>query len=272
MKKGLFILLLGSGIFHVYGKQPGIVTDSTATSRDSIKTKRKFHHYISLNTTFFIKQLFDLTGSTVSVTSSPYIFEYKMLYGDQGFRFDVGGSLSQKKQFLDSSQVTINNSQTFDFSLGYIFQKKIAKRWTFFAGTDMVAEISDSLGRTNSTIDILSNKTTGYTIGGGPSFGIQFDINKRVGFFTESALYYTYNRQVASSTSFNFPDLNTSTKTINNNFLFLIPVSLYFYVKIWLLFIILRQNNFLWKYDQYFWLSQYICWPLSFLVLRTINP
>lgn len=204
---------------------------------DSISTKKKMDgkghaHYISVNGTFFLQQFFNFSSNNTIITPSPYIVEYKFLPKHHGFRFDVGGSFSQKKDFLDSSQIQINSTTSFNLRLGYIFQKKVSKKWSVFVGGDVVSTISKSTLRNNTVVDIVTTGTKSYAVGVGPSLGIQFAINNRIGLFTETAFYYQYVISKNEVTSLNFTDTNTSTKSIENSLKFVIPTSIFFYVRL----------------------------------------
>ena len=199
---------------------------------DSTATQKNYPHYLSVNGTFFLKQFLNFAGAGTTITASPYVLEYKFLPKHHGFRFSVGGSYSQNKNYLDSSQITITSSTSFDFRLGYVYQKKIAKRWAFFVGADVVAHISNSFLRVNTTEDIVTTKTSSYSIGAGPSLGFQFTINKRLGLFTETAFYYTFTGSKQGHTFVNNPDFNDSTHSIGNNLVFILPTSLFFYVRL----------------------------------------
>ncbi len=205
-------------------------SDSTEVSKKVIL--KNHAHYLSINGTFFLQQFFNFSTSTAIVTPSPYIIEYKYLPKHHGFRFDAGGSFSQKKNFLDSSQIQVTNNTTVNLRVGYIYQKKIAKRWSFFAGADVVSTITTSFLRDNTVTDIVTTNNNSQSIGFGPSLGIQFAINDRVGLFTETAFYYEYVFAHQGVVSVNFPDSNARTYSQENDLKFIIPTSLFFYIKL----------------------------------------
>lgn len=203
--------------------------DSTEVTKHSL---HKHAHYLSINGTFFLQQFFSFSNNTASISPSPYIVEYRYQPGPHGFRIDAGGNFSNKKNFLDSSQVQINRTAAFNFRVGYVYQKKIARHWTVFTGCDFITSINPDVFIDNSTIDIVTTTNNSYTVGFGPALGIQFAISKRVGLFTETAFYYQAIFSKQTSTSVNFPETNTSTNGIENDLKFIIPVSLFFYVKL----------------------------------------
>jgi len=225
MKQAFLILLFSAIVMSGFS-----ANDSTDVTKKVIV--KKHAHYLSINGTFFLQQFFNFTTSTAIITPSPYIIEYKFLPNHHGFRVDAGGSFSQKKNFLDSSQVQITNTTAFNFRLGYVYQHKVARRWSFFAGADVVSTISNSFLRDNTVVDIVTTKTKSTSLGIGPSLGIQFAINDRVGLFTETAFYYQYVFSSQGVTSINFPETNTGTSAKENDLKFIIPTSLFFYIRL----------------------------------------
>jgi len=161
MKKATFILS-----FIVCALIVTAANDSTEITKKVIV--KNHAHYFSVNGTFFLQQFFSFATNTAIITPSPYIIEYKYLPKHHGLRFDAGGSFSQKKSFLDSSQVQINNSTSFSLRLGYIYQKKVAKHWSFFVGADLVSTITTSLLRDNTVTDIVTTSNKSYYVGLGP--------------------------------------------------------------------------------------------------------
>ena len=234
MRKGSFILLLMM-CFAMGASATEIgAADSTKPAPAAVppKPEKVNQHYLSLNATFFLKQLLTFTNGAVTVTASPYIFEYKMLHKKQGFRIGLGGNLNNSKTTNDQNQVTVKKASTFDIRAGYVYQSSLGKRWAYFAGVDVTGQSAKSTSTDNTAVDVLTTKNDGYTVGFGPSFGIQFNISNRVGLFTESAIYYAYNHQSTNVTSSNFPSLNTSSTTIGNSIQFVIPTSIYFFVRL----------------------------------------
>ena len=225
IKRTLLTIILAVTVLGTFA-----ATDSTEVGKKVIV--KNHAHYLSINGTFFLQQFFNFATSTAIITPSPYIVEYKYLPKHHGFRFDAGGSFSQKKSFLDSSQVQITNSTTFNLRLGYVYQHKIAKHWSFFGGADVVSTITTSFLRDNTVEDVVTTTNKSTSIGFGPSLGIQFAINDRVGLFTETAFYYQYVFASQGVTSVNFPDSNSNNRSQENDLKFIIPTSLFFYIRL----------------------------------------
>lgn len=218
MFKQLFLLVVSVLFFQV----------AIAQIDSSLTKNRK--HYVSVNGTFFVKQFLSFTDAT-NFSISPYFIEYRFMPKKHGFRVNFGGNFNNRKDKLDSSQVSINNTTELDFRIGYLYQKNINKRWDFYLGADIINSIGNSLRRNNTTSDIVSIKSSSTTLGFGPSLGIQFNINNRIGLFTETAMYYQFTGGKNTNTFFNFPEFNTETSFNNNRVSFILPTSLFFFVR-----------------------------------------
>lgn len=198
------------------------------SATDTAATKYKSEDQVFINTTFFIKQILSFTNNNLVI--SPYILGYKWFPSrHHGLRSSIGGNFSSKKDFTDSTSVRIQKSGSFDMRTGYEYRYSFGKFWTFFAGADVVGNYTPSYIRVNSSSDIVTTKTTAWSVGGGPVVGIQINIHKHISLFTETAFYYMYGQSKDKLTSATFPQLNTTGKpSITQTGQFLLPTSIYF--------------------------------------------
>jgi hypothetical protein len=197
-----------------------------------VKKKKAFNHYLSVNGTYFLQQYLNFNKSGTTITPSPYLVEYRFLYKNNGFRFSMGADLHQSKNFLDSSQITVSHNYGFSFRLGYVYQHQLVKHWSYFVGADIISHLTDTFSRVNTVEDIVATDSKAMMIGFGPSFGIQWDINKRIGIFTETMFDYRLQFEQNKVTSLNFNAIDSGTHATNNNLGFVIPVSIFFYVRL----------------------------------------
>lgn len=199
-------------------------------AQDTTSVAKKVDHELSINTTFFIKQLVNLSNANLEI--SPYILGYKMFAGKKkqhGLRVSVGGDFDKKKELPDSTFVRIDKSNSIDYRIGYEYRQRISKAWTFFAGVDFRNSFSSGSSKVNSTIDIITTAEQGISFGGGPVIGIQVNLHKRISLFTETAFYYAYTRTKSKNESMNFPELNVNQVTVQEHKgSFMLPTSLYF--------------------------------------------
>ncbi|MCW3126880.1 MAG: hypothetical protein JWO03_2538 [Bacteroidetes bacterium] len=193
-----------------------------------VPKKEKMEHDININTTFFFKQIISLSNANLEI--SPYIVGYKFFpVKHHGIRFAIGGNFSSHTQNTDSTFTQITKISSVDYRLGYEYRRSFGKRWSFFAGVDLINSFSTLYSRVNSDFDIVTTSDKTWTIGGGPVIGIQINISKRIALFTETAFYYTYSSTKDKVTSLNFPELNHNRVTdIQQTGKFLLPTSLFF--------------------------------------------
>ncbi len=200
-------------------------TDSLAINH---KKRVKMEHEININTTFFIKQLVNFTGTSLAV--SPYILGYKFFpVKHHGLRFGIGGNFSSQTQNPDSNFIQVNKSSELDYRIGYEYRHFFGKWWVCFVGVDMVNSFTASSSKVNSFTDIVTTSNNTWSLGGGPVVGIQANITKNISLFTETAFYYTYSSTLSKTQSLNFPQENINKLTnFGQSGKFILPTSLFF--------------------------------------------
>lgn len=206
---------------------------SHAADSDTTKVKKKkIQQEVFVNTTFFIKQIINLSNTT-TLAVSPYIVGYKCFFDqNNGIRFSAGGGFTNQKNFSDTTSVNITTSGTVNLRLGYEYRRNLGKHWTFFTGMDVLTDWTWTYARDNSDVDIVTTKTTTWDFGGGPLIGIQVNIGKRVALFTETAFYYLYGKTKNYVNSVNLPELDQNqVASVNQSGQFLLPTSVYFVFK-----------------------------------------
>ncbi|HLP52344.1 MAG TPA: hypothetical protein VK154_15755 [Chitinophagales bacterium] len=204
-----------------------LVSFATADSVN-VATKARPQHQVFANTTFFLKQLINLSNQTIAI--SPYIVGYKCFFNkSHGLRLAVGGSFSKKTEFPDTVVVRITKNNALDYRVGYEFRHLFGKKWYLQTGVDLVGRYGLSSTKANTTFDIVSTGNTSNSIGGGPFLGIQFNVTPRIALFTETAFYYSYAWNKRKVQSASFPQQNVDRKTDTEyKGEFILPTSLYF--------------------------------------------
>lgn len=223
----LRLFLLFISLFTICHSAVAEVADTTHLA----KPHKENPHYLAFNATFFLRQFISFATSSVSISSTPYIFDYRFVPKNHGFRASIGAGYTGRTSRSDSSQVTVIKKTTISYRVGYVYQVKASKRWTFIVGADIIGSYNDSALRVNTTTDVVTTKSNTWSIGAGPSLGIQFKINNRIGLFTETAIYYTYSSQKSSHDFANFPEFHDETSATENKLEFTVPLSLFFYVR-----------------------------------------
>jgi hypothetical protein len=201
-----------------------------AQDQNVAKDKRN-QHQIGVNATYFFKQFLNF-GNNNTLAISPYIISYKVFdRKHHGFRFGAGLSMQSTKENPDSLNSVKNSVSTYNFRAGYEFQKELGNKWICFFGVDGL--FNYSIDKTNSFngFDNVTNEDLLYTYGGGPIFGIQYNISKHITLFTETGIYALTGQSVSKSTFESNPSFNDESKTSVTNVSFLLPTSLYLNVR-----------------------------------------
>lgn len=201
---------------------------ASADSLNTTPAKFKPQHQVFVNTTFFLKQLINLSNQNIAI--SPYIVGYKCFFNkNHGLRLSLGGNFSKKTEFPDTVSVRINRNYAFDYRIGYEYRHAFGKKWFLQAGVDFAGRYAFTGAKVNSKFDIVTTNTTGNMVGGGPFLGIQFQINNRIALFTETAFYYSYGWNKRKVNSDSFPQQNLNRNTDNEmKGEFILPTSLFF--------------------------------------------
>lgn len=242
MKKLTFLLILSfSFLTNSYAFEIDSTHSAYTTKADTGKAIKKHERrsYLSVNATFFLKQFLSFSSQSVNISGSPYIFDYRYIgKHNSGFRISAGASYNQQKTTIPGSinQTGIDETDNdhvlnVSYRIGYLFQKPIAKRWTIMAGVDFIGTVTDSAQKVTSGTDVSTNDAKGWTIGIGPTVGIQFDINKRMGLYTEASIYYTHGGMTETNNFNSFPQDNGNVTISSNGFNFIVPVSIFYYIR-----------------------------------------
>jgi hypothetical protein len=217
--------------WHDYGNKdysPKTKFLELETVKSNKKKKWKMENDVCVNTTFFIKQVINLSGTSLEI--SPYIVGYNFFpVKSHGLRVAVGGSFTHSNTNPDSTFVQISKTSEVDYRVGYEYRYFFGKYWTFFTGVDFTNSFIVNYTKVNSSTDIISTSNNTWSVGGGPMIGIQANIGKHISLFTETAFYYKYASTRNKTSSLNFPDLNVNQiSDIEQTGSFLLPTSLFF--------------------------------------------
>lgn len=165
---------------------------------------------IGINATLLLKQVINFSNS--SFVMQPYALTYKRIMNNYALRFGLGINLNREEAMsgaligpgVNLPAIPVYNRATvLDFRAGIERRLPIERRMLVYFGLDMVAStfkeeslsvvINDNLP-TYYTYSKSSLTTTNYQFGGGPVVGFQWMISKRIGLFTETPVYFLYNK------------------------------------------------------------------------------
>jgi len=201
----------------------------TFAGADSLQVKKhiKPQHQLFANTTFFLKQIINLSNQNIAI--SPYIIGYKCYFKKHGLRASLGGTFSKKTEYPDSVSVRITDNNSIDYRVGYEYRHAFGKRWTLLTGADVVGRQGFGSVKSNTSFDIVTTGTNTNSIGLGPFLGIQINLSNKIALFTETAFYYSYAWSHRKVNSKNFSELNIDRSNgTEYKGEFILPTSIYF--------------------------------------------
>ena len=210
---------------------PLILISVQGFCQDTQPKDRRNEHQLGINATYFFKQFLNF-GNSGNLEISPYIVSYKVFdRHHHGFRFGAGFNSTTITQNPDSISAVKSTNASYNFRGGYEYQNALSEKWLCFFGVDGVFNYSTRKTTTNNGFDNVTSNELTYTYGGGPIFGIQFNISKHVTLFTETGVYATTGEISDKSTFENNPVFNDETKTNLSSISFVLPTSLFLNIR-----------------------------------------
>jgi hypothetical protein len=127
-------------------------------------------------------------NQTDSIFADPYALSLKLVSHKFGIRFGAGYSYKTIKE-LTLVQASVNEIHRLDLRAGFDYQQPITERWRMYYGLDVLYGKSKQRLETSEGKSVTIRNRNENLIGGGPLFGLQFHLNKRISFQTEASLY-----------------------------------------------------------------------------------
>ena len=185
---------------------------------------------IGLNATTFIANFLSLSSD--SPNPGHYLLNYR-LYSTPTKAFRVGFNLNvaNQNEKIDFNTDQAVNSQLLNLRIGWERQVHIKQRWGIMYGFDVLFNYDNRTINTTQFSDFVKSSTRMMTSGIGPYLGVQFNINDRIGLFTESTFYFTYNQERSEDVFSNFPNESISDKVNSFAFNSTFPTAIFFFVK-----------------------------------------
>lgn len=195
--------------------------------------EKVYRHQLSLNATSFIGPYLTFNGNVVS--NSPYLLTYKNINKGRGLRTAIGGTFNSRSQNPgNGNNLSKNANGRLSFRIGYEFQEELSKRWLYYVGIDAV--YGYELSRTKTSVvqgfppqntEIITG-TENFGFGGGPVFGLEFKLGKRISLNTETTVYLTYNEIRSVNNNPGFPSFSSTSFTASTAASIVIPTSIFF--------------------------------------------
>ena len=183
---------------------------------------------VGINATSFINEFISLNSNNASI--GDYMISYKYHFGSKALRFGLGGEFSSTDEDTGGNGTRTTKNNSFDFRMGYEWNKKVSKRWAFYTGVDLVASNDFSVSSAeNFEVTETTTRTTSY--GGGPILGIQFFINSHISLQTEGSLYYRHSI-INEKTDFSISsEFNIDVTDNRDDLNFGLPTALFFVIR-----------------------------------------
>ena len=182
-----------------------------------------------INATSFVNKFLNFNDSEGDVGDFLFthrIYRYEKMILRMGF--DIGYT-NVKIEPDDDDEEILSSIFNAKYRVGWEKQNPIAKKWTFLSGYDFLTGFRNNTVESKNNFDDVKSVDWTYDIGMGPIVGFQFNINEKVGLFTESTFYLTYfiNKNKITFDS----DPAEVDKSQGWNFDITLPTTLYFFVK-----------------------------------------
>lgn len=198
---------------------------SQEEATEEIYEKTPSQTELGINVTNTLAGFFNSGGSDFPI--DPYLFSLKFAKPNSAFRIGLNFSFNDRSEFLSTG-----NRDGFETTaatrIGYEWRRHIDKRFTLYYGFDGVANFESEVLKFDSFgfDDIASTEQT-IGFGGGPIFGVQFWISKKVALSTETSFYGIVQRHKKTQEVGNNiePIVDQSTDFVVEP---MIPNSLYF--------------------------------------------
>jgi hypothetical protein len=200
-------------------------------SPDSLEVVKP-RHQLAVNATFFLKQFLNFSNSSIEPIS-PYLLTYSVVKKGHGFRTGIGVDFIHSENTEDDSDdVRTVSGTAYDMRVGYEYQLQLSRAWWLFTGIDVIARFNKDKVVSGTAFDNFTTETKEHGFGAGPVLGIQVNFNKRIGLFTETALYFTNSKSVRKEESGIFQQVDDSKETTTiTQIRFTLPTSLFFVIR-----------------------------------------
>lgn len=190
---------------------------------------------VSLDVTGFIRQFVPNGQDPLfqSYYAPTYLIAYKRAWGKGALRAGLGAGYA-----LDSDTGGYNSHTNFtdydwtvDLRLGREWRCAVGKRWTGYAGMDLLGgmgrSVSHNMGTQFGTPNVIMKR---FAVGAGPLLGIQYHLGPRLSLYTEASLYWFYQEM---GTTYDYRDSDENDRKglrIDASFAIRYPIAVWFAV------------------------------------------
>jgi hypothetical protein len=140
------------------------------------------------------------------LVQNPYLLTGKLAFGSLAIRAGIGGAYNKEVQkeegFANSFTIL---KQRLDLRLGGEFRFPLGPRWEGSFGFDAVGDWTQDKTINDSGFDVITDTRDIQYIGGGPVFGIKYQLSQHFSVATEGYVYYTLGKITDGEFFKNFP-------------------------------------------------------------------
>lgn len=211
----LILLVLGSfGINPIFGQERFEFPNSVD---------------LGLNITNLLSSFIGNSNSSSNLESFPIVV--KLNRKKSALRFGLGLALDNSDADLVSVEQFVFNNYGLSSRIGFERKKYLGFNMGFYYGLDLVSEFYNREDAVSNDVDVTTISENGFGAGGGPVFGFEYYLGKKVYLGTEGTFYTIYNYTIRKE-SFEFNSASNteriSTKTKAN---ITVPSRLYIMVR-----------------------------------------
>jgi hypothetical protein len=183
------------------------------------------HHELQLEAGAFLNQAFRVFGLVKDgepYKASPYILGYKYKLSTKSMegialRTGFGGFFDRKEEtlggFKDKKQ---NDTSALSGRIGIEFQRDLGDHFRWLFGADAILQNNQKRIFSDSGIDQITDKTTGFTKGFGLMVGLRWDFTEKASIGSEMNIQFL-NFQGEQTISYTAnPQFNKVLRTVNN--------------------------------------------------------
>lgn len=198
-------------------------------STDTSTSKAKVQFEAALNCTKFAKQFLSLSNNNLDI--SPYVIGLRVGYKKNWLRLGAGVDYSHNSSTGNgfSNTVSLNNQ---DFRIGYQREVPLSKYFSSFLGADILTSNFQNKTVSNSDIFNSENKDDLTGFGLGFNIGIQWNISKRIAFYTEAGIQsISKSGSSVNRTWGGGSDFENKTNLTETSIKYIAPTSIFFHFK-----------------------------------------
>ena len=159
--------------------------------------------------------LSSFSGNGNFLEASDFPISLRWRNNNKAIRLGVG-LVGKSSEFFDNITGSFRESieQEGYLRVGYEKHNKVNDKWGIYWGIDFIGNYKDDkVNISGSSFSTISNRTIG--VGGGPLFGLKFNINKSLYLSSEATLYFIERFHTRKDSSSGNGGINTQSRDVS---------------------------------------------------------